>query len=600
MPITEQDEKFFYTDTGTPIAKAGLSKKKREEFESAISSPQMEPMQLVSQADAIPAPNYTMQPAVRPATAPGAFAELDIAPASSRIPTQGQVEVAPGVWDQEAAGNISDPKDIYQIPDNQTATNPGTGTLPGPERETARKLIQQGELVGTPTHPQPKPLPPTQQPQAQQQVVRQSPVLDSLGMAARALPVNQMAAEPGKQMQLFEDSAQLYQGGLEEAKQAELQANAALKDLNARTEGSLGMIEYDMLKKRELQNLRMGQYEYDYDKALADAEELKDVNPNRLFENMSTGRKIMAGIGLILGNIGGAVTKSGFNGLQIIENAIDRDIAAQKENRQKAYKKADIAKMRLDNIAKRFDNEMAADNFKKAFILDSYKRKVDQIALQSKNAQVRAKYNQLSADFGLKIGALRQQFLGTMNQAARTAIAAGELDLKRIAELEKQTGAKWNADQIQLIQSETKEYRNDPYIKSYRNLRKHISNIESLHAIATSNPNAAQALITAFNKMLDEISVVRESEVLMTLQAGSLVQNVERRLQKAAEGTMTKEQASDLLHVAKTIYGTVTSTKQQRDQVFARRAYEFGIGAAAPLIIEQGTYGAEPEGFEEE
>lgn len=57
-----------------------------------------------------------------------------------------------------------------------------------------------------------------------------------------------------------------------------------------------------------------------------------DIDPNRLFANMGTGSKIMAGIGLALGALGQAVGGPGGKNLalDVIEKSIDRDIEAQK------------------------------------------------------------------------------------------------------------------------------------------------------------------------------------------------------------------------------------------------------------------------------
>jgi hypothetical protein len=57
------------------------------------------------------------------------------------------------------------------------------------------------------------------------------------------------------------------------------------------------------------------------------------IDPNRVFHNMNTGNKIMAAIGIALGGAGQGLMGSNSNqAMDVINNAIGRDIDAQKEN----------------------------------------------------------------------------------------------------------------------------------------------------------------------------------------------------------------------------------------------------------------------------
>lgn len=54
------------------------------------------------------------------------------------------------------------------------------------------------------------------------------------------------------------------------------------------------------------------------------------INPNRYFENMSTGKRVATAISLILGGIGAGLTKGPNVAMQVMNKAVDDDIAAQK------------------------------------------------------------------------------------------------------------------------------------------------------------------------------------------------------------------------------------------------------------------------------
>lgn len=72
---------------------------------------------------------------------------------------------------------------------------------------------------------------------------------------------------------------------------------------------------------------------------LADDVLSQKMNPDHFWETRSTGQKISAAIGLVLGGIGAGLTKGPNYALQVIDKAIDRDIEAQKFNLQQGKNK---------------------------------------------------------------------------------------------------------------------------------------------------------------------------------------------------------------------------------------------------------------------
>lgn len=59
------------------------------------------------------------------------------------------------------------------------------------------------------------------------------------------------------------------------------------------------------------------------------------IDPNRFYKNLGTGSKIAAGIGMILGGIGSGLTGQPNMAVQMMNNAIERDIDAQKNDQSK-------------------------------------------------------------------------------------------------------------------------------------------------------------------------------------------------------------------------------------------------------------------------
>jgi hypothetical protein len=71
------------------------------------------------------------------------------------------------------------------------------------------------------------------------------------------------------------------------------------------------------------------------------------IDPNRVWNNMSTGNKVLATISLILGGAGSGGNAANNAGLNILNNSIDKDIKAQQAN---IDKKTNLYKMNLDRM----------------------------------------------------------------------------------------------------------------------------------------------------------------------------------------------------------------------------------------------------------
>jgi hypothetical protein len=108
-------------------------------------------------------------------------------------------------------------------------------------------------------------------------------------------------------------------------------------------------------------------------KAYAD----QKIDPNRFWHNASTGSKIAAGIGLFLGGMSMPFTHQGNPAIGIMQNAIDRDIDAQKNEQGKAHNlytmnrealgtdlAANIATQNQMYTGLKYNLEQAAANFK--------------------------------------------------------------------------------------------------------------------------------------------------------------------------------------------------------------------------------------------
>jgi len=105
---------------------------------------------------------------------------------------------------------------------------------------------------------------------------------------------------------------------------------------------------------------------------------------------------------------------------------------------------------------------------------------------------------------------------------------------------------------------------------------------------ATTNPGSALAAGTAFMKILDPNSVVRESELGMALNASGWFDRAANLVNTMKSGkVMTPAQAQNLKAAADTLWGEVTEAQRGVDASYQQRANAYGVDPGN-IIINRG------------
>jgi hypothetical protein len=123
-------------------------------------------------------------------------------------------------------------------------------------------------------------------------------------------------------------------------KTAEIQGNLALQQAKVYEEQQNPELEKQVKQRMmdlEVERKKVGQ-ELD---SFRSAGMQDKIDPSRVWNNMSTGNKILATIGMVLGGAGSGGNAANNAGLNVLNQAIDRDIRAQmsdKENKMNLYR----------------------------------------------------------------------------------------------------------------------------------------------------------------------------------------------------------------------------------------------------------------------
>ncbi|MEZ0208559.1 MAG: hypothetical protein ACAH17_00075 [Candidatus Paceibacterota bacterium] len=134
------------------------------------------------------------------------------------------------------------------------------------------------------------------------------------------------------------------------------------------------------------------------------------IDKDRLWSNMGTGQKILAGIALMLGGATGGATGKSNMAMDVINKAIDRDIEEQKANiqtdveskkmkSQNLRDQAGLQQNMLSNLRAKFGNDLQAESALRILMAQQTQNKFAQIAAGTNSKVVKENANIAIAQF---------------------------------------------------------------------------------------------------------------------------------------------------------------------------------------------------------
>lgn len=140
----------------------------------------------------------------------------------------------------------------------------------------------------------------------------------------------------------------------------------------------------------------------------------QQVDPNRFWNNLSTGRKIMTGISVVLGQAfagKGNENKS----MTMFNNLVQQDIDAQKENIKNQMEgqrmKFDASKSLYGTMLQKFGDERQADAATRLAYYDQIKNRIEATASQFKSPIIQANAQKAVAALDVQAQQARQNFI---------------------------------------------------------------------------------------------------------------------------------------------------------------------------------------------
>lgn len=242
--------------------------------------------------------------------------------------------------------------------------------------------------------------------------------------------------------------------GREEMAAQQALADTAMKEAEARSKVQAGAMDRDIQMAARQAALAQEQ-QAEMQKHITRVQELQvemrkvqNVDPNRLWNSMSTGQHIGAAFGILLGGVGaGSLAAVGANSanhsLKIIDDAINRDIDAQKFNigqRRQALRDEFSNELTISNMSRqKFGDAIHAASVERQMMWENVGHQLDQIAtlFSSPKAQDQARLakaiiqGKIDAEVSrqaLQVDANALQRVGLRNQMEHLKLEASKVN----------------------------------------------------------------------------------------------------------------------------------------------------------------------------
>lgn len=147
----------------------------------------------------------------------------------------------------------------------------------------------------------------------------------------------------------------------------------------------------DQLEEQQARSLQRDQEIQKEKDKLDQAKELvmkgAQIDPNRYWGNKSTGQKLAAGFAIFLGGLGRGNNRNMV--LEQLNNAINRDIDAQKEQATKAKSGYEMQNNIYSQMMKQFDNETQRDTATRSMMLNLANLELNKVASMTNSQQAK-------------------------------------------------------------------------------------------------------------------------------------------------------------------------------------------------------------------
>ncbi len=349
----------------------------------------------------------------------------------------------------------------------------------------------------------------------------------------------------------------------EDFAKAQGEAQKELAKINEDTQRSLEGIAAQRTVIEEKKQAAINEFNAKYQDTINQIQNAK-IDPDRFYGG-SVGKRVLAGISIALGSFGSALTGQRNYALDIINKAIDDDIAAQREGIQKLGAQASLQRQFMQDIRQRFQDEDQAQLAQTAALIEATQMKIKQITDRVSNEQQKMAGEQL-------IGQLEAQKIDALSKGQQ--LAAG----KEITRTQKEFGGEKTSlsEAVRAAAPLRKEYSDSPVTKMTIGRRESFNTMQT-----TAEQDSASgdiSFIYAYMKMNDPTSTVREGEFATAQNAAGIPEAIRNMYNKALSGTrLSKEQKASFLKTAGGIYDRQLQEQDKENERFSRLATRSGF-----------------------
>lgn len=193
--------------------------------------------------------------------------------------------------------------------------------------------------------------------------------------------------------------------------EAEASALTDTADAITRAQAEVDQLERQRQAAERARQAELRRRQAELDRAAGEVAS-KQIDPSRMFARGETRNRLAAAVGLALGGLADALRGGGDSGIRsaltVINQAVDRDIEAQRSNVGIAQQGVAQKRALLDDMRRTLGDEAAAEDATRALMLEGVERDIRALQLAATSDAQRAGLDRLLAEIQQQKAAARQ------------------------------------------------------------------------------------------------------------------------------------------------------------------------------------------------
>jgi hypothetical protein len=303
------------------------------------------------------------------------------------------------------------------------------------------------------------------------------------------------------------------------------------------------------------------------------------VNPDKFFDNRGgfmgrLGAAFAVGLGAYASTMGGGPNYA----MQIIDNAIGRDLEAQRAELAKRKDMVGETRGQLQDLRTRLGDERAAESMAKAQMLEIAEMRLKETLAGVANKQAQAQGQQLLA----QVQAKKADYLANIEERAQNKVQVASQ--KQFVNTQSALNS-MDEKGMDRAMKLSDQYESDPTVKAAREIRQQSKDFAS--HLRSNTPESAAALQYLMARMLSGPGVLTDNDLKNASVTRSVFDSISSKVNRGVVGDLTAQEKEAFARVQRKQLEKSQQMIAQAGRKWMNKSADFGVPANMVISDEE-------------